>query len=149
MLEYLTATDRRRRKFRIFCDLADSLAGMSVCRRLSVGCVIVTPTLTEVLAIGYNGPASEEPDEACLDREGACQCCHAEANALVKLLTPRSDLLMIITHSPCAPCAGLIINSKRVRSVLYGLDYRDPSGRLRLERARVVCQSWDSILGVE
>lgn len=105
---------------------------LSTCRRNKVGCVIVPTDLSRVCAIGYNGPAAGEDDEACRCEEGACGCIHAEANALVKMREPGSGFIIISTVSPCEHCAGLIINSKQVDWVLYDRPYRDTGGLARL-----------------
>lgn len=110
--------------------------------------MIIPPDLTEVLAIGYNGPASGEDHICCRgpDAVGSCGCIHGEANALIKLKTRRRDLLMITTLSPCEHCAGLIINNRSIRIVIYTSEYRDRSGLDRLQRAEVITIALDSIL---
>lgn len=131
-------TDRRDRKLKIFVEFARSLGSLSTCRRASVGCVVVTPTLTEVLSIGYNGPPAGLPNDSCRSEVGDCGCVHAESNALVKLRTETSGLLMICTTSPCERCAGLVVNCGRVSEVLYLEEYRDRSGVDLLESLGVV-----------
>lgn len=120
--------DRLLSKLTVFYDLARNLADLSRCRRLQVGCVVITPDMTEVVAIGYNGPSCGRPNDSCRGGEGACGCVHSEANALVKLRTDREDLVMVTTHSPCEHCAGLVVNSQRVGSVVYDVAYRDTTG---------------------
>src|SRR5690349_19329192 len=41
----------------IWMDLAEALSKRSTCRRLSVGCVVVSEDNSAVLGIGYNGGA--------------------------------------------------------------------------------------------
>lgn len=119
---------RRDQKLRIFADFAKDLSSLSTCRRASVGCVIVTPTLTEVLSVGYNGPPAGVSNDSCRADIGECGCVHSESNALVKLKTEKSSLLLICTTSPCERCAGLIVNCGRVSEVLYVDEYRDLTG---------------------
>lgn len=120
---------RLRRKLLTFWRLADDLAALSTCRRLSVGCVIVTRDLLEVAAIGYNGQPRQLPNDGCREEEvGSCGCVHAEASALVKLRVREPGLLLLTTASPCETCAGLILNSGRIGTVVYGSRYRDETG---------------------
>lgn len=128
---------RERERLGVFLDFVTGLAGMSTCKRLQVGCMVVTPDLSEVIGIGYNGPPAGLPNDGCRGGEGVCGCIHADANALVKLGSIRSDLVMIITHSPCEHCAGLVIDSRRIRSVLYMHSYRDPVGLRILEQVGI------------
>lgn len=119
------ADARLRSKLSVFWRLAMNLADLSRCKRLRVGCVIIRPDLSEVLAIGYNGPARGLDNGGCRKVEGSCGCQHAEANALVKLRSSESDLVLLTTVTPCEHCAGLILNSGRVASVIAGMSYRD------------------------
>lgn len=121
-------TGREAEKLATFVGFARDLAELSTCSRLRVGCVIVTPEMSEVLAVGYNGPPAGLPNDSCRGSVGSCGCAHAEANALVKLSSPRRDLAMLLTASPCERCAGMIANCGRVRAVIYGDEYRDQTG---------------------
>lgn len=121
-------TDRERSKLQAFWKFALSLGRLSRCKRKLVGCVIVTPDWAEVVSIGYNGPPTGVNNDACRTTEGSCGCVHAEANALVKLRTTESNLILITTLSPCELCAGLIMNSKRISRVVYHDLYRDVRG---------------------
>ena len=126
------------RKLRVFMRLAADLAGLSHCRRKQVGAAIVTPDMSAVLAIGYNGPPSGRPNDSCRGGEGACGCIHAEANALVKLEAGgRGGLVLLTTLSPCEHCAGLIVNSKKIESVVYAEAYRDAAGLKVLGEAKI------------
>lgn len=115
------------RKLPVFVDFAKGLASLSKCKTSrKVGCIILTPDFTQVLSIGYNGqPAGIERCQPELD---ICGCIHAEANAIAKLTTERSGLIMIQTLSPCKLCAGLTINTKRISTVLYLEKWKDTTG---------------------
>jgi deoxycytidylate deaminase len=116
----------------VFIRFAQELASLSTCQRLLVGCVIIPQELTEVLAIGYNGQPASLPNNGCRkSTPGNCGCIHAESNALIRLRDRRNGLILITTHSPCEHCAGLIINSGQINTVIYIQKYRDESG-LRL-----------------
>lgn len=131
----------------MFWDLAAGLARLSRCRRLSVGAVVLRPDLSEVLAVGYNGPAAGLPNDSCRGAEGACGCVHAEANALVKLRAGAGGLVLLTTHSPCEHCAGLVVNSGRVGWVVHGEPYRDRRGLDVLAAAGVVAVGWREWVG--
>lgn len=107
-----------------------------------MGAVVVRPDLSEVLAIGYNGPPAGLPNDGCRGAAGACGCVHAEANALVKLRSSEGGLVMVLTDSPCEHCAGLVVNSGRVGYVAYGREYRDGAGLGVLQAAGVVATGW-------
>lgn len=98
--------------------------------------MVVTAALTEVVAVGYNGPPAGEPNDGCRGGAGSCGCVHAEANALVKLKVG-GDLLLSCSASPCEHCAGLILNSGVVRAVVFGSAYRDQAGADLLARRGV------------
>jgi len=115
----------------ICMDTAIKLAKRSTCNtpNRQVGCVIVTPDYSSVLAWGYNGGAAGSDDECDFDAEvekgSRCQCAHAEMNALTKLDTNgKRDLVMYVTLSPCQLCATLIVNAKCFKEVVYLDDYR-------------------------
>ncbi len=131
-------SDRSRDKLRVFERLAADLAGLSRCRRRQVGCCLVPRDFTEVLAVGYNGPPAGVDNDSCRGDEGQCGCVHSEASALVKLKSPRRDLILVTTLAPCEHCAGLILNSKSVSVVVYRDEYRDSSGLSLLRSSGLV-----------
>ena len=55
-------------------DLADSLSRHSTCKRLNVGCAIVSCDDQRVLAIGYNGSWKGGPNACDSDEPGNCGC---------------------------------------------------------------------------
>src|SRR5687768_6076870 len=91
--------DRVREKLAAFWAFTESLAGLSRCTRLRVGCVVIRPDFSEVLAVGYNGPPRGVPNDACRGGAGACGCIHCEANALVKINNGSRGLVMLCTDS--------------------------------------------------
>ncbi len=136
----MTVVRRDREWYRLetAARLAGSMAALSTCRRLRVGCVVVSPKLQSILAVGYNGPTAGAPNDSCTGVPGACGCVHAEANALVKLGSGSGEL--VVTHSPCSHCAGMIVNSGRVTRVTYAERFRDGGGIDVLTRAGVTCE---------
>lgn len=126
-IESVDNLHRVRERLKVFWGFTVGLGSLSTCKRLSVGCLIIPANLSEVLSIGYNGQPHGRPNEGCRASAGSCGCVHSEANALVKLKTDNQNLVLLVTHSPCEHCAGLIANSRRIRAVIYGTEYRDPS----------------------
>ena len=100
-----TGTDRLRQRLAVFWRLACDLASLSCCKRARVGCVVVPGDMTEVVAIGYNGPPAGEPNDSCRGTEGSCGCVHAEGNAVSKL-RGGAGLVMVTTTLQCEHCAG-------------------------------------------
>ena len=112
----------------IFMVFARSLARRSTCRRLAVGCVVVSEDNTRILAMGYNGNYPGGPNDCESDEPGKCGCFHSEMSALIKL--GRADMsrkVMYVTHSPCKTCAKAILLAG-IDEVVYGLDYRSADG---------------------
>ena len=132
---------RYHQKFDVMCRLVQDIATLSTCKRLQVGAVIVDVGFTQVLSIGYNGPASGLPNDSCTGEQGSCGCIHAEANALIKLSDRRPSFL-IATHSPCVHCAGLIVNAG-IEHVFYFNEYRIQSGLYtKIGNHNEVLQRW-------
>lgn len=101
----------------------------STCKRLQVAALVCDSAFKVIHAMGYNGPAAGEANDACRDEKGNCGCVHAEANALVKLRTSERGCYMFCTTSPCEACAKLIVNSGAISQVLYLEDYRSMLGK--------------------
>jgi deoxycytidylate deaminase len=119
--------ERYNAKLEVMVKFAKEIAWLSKCRRLNVGAVIVDHGLRDILAFGYNGPASGRDNSSCRDVTGSCGCIHAEANALLKLDDKTTPCYIITTHSPCELCAGLILNSSNITDVISIHPYRVPS----------------------
>lgn len=73
------------------------------------------------LCHAVNAPMGNDPDR-CIDDVGNCGCVHSEFKAVVLLL--RSKLIgfntvMVVSYSPCTPCANLIVQSKVVDEVYW------------------------------
>ncbi len=113
------------------------IAQRSTCNRLNVGAVVARDG--RMITSGYNGPPSGMAH--CLhESEVPCDAAvHAEANAIAfaaRYGSTTQDSELFVTHSPCVNCAKLIINAGIVR-VVFGVEYRDPSGLDLLEAASV------------
>lgn len=109
----------------IYMRLAWLMAERSTCVRLSVGCVITSDDFRRVLAVGYNGNASGLPNTCDSTVPGACGCLHAEENACLNNVEPRStNKVVFCTHLPCKMCAKRLVNVGGVSFVFYDKDYR-------------------------
>lgn len=110
-----------------YMRMAEVAAQRSTCSRLHVGVVITNDSMTNPLAIGYNGQWSGGPNTCDRpDLPGGCQCVHAEMGAITKA-SYGQPLVVFTTHSPCVLCAKLLINAGVTR-VFYRSFYRDPEG---------------------
>lgn len=114
---------------------AATFATRSTCTRLAVGAVLARDG--RVLSTGYNGAPSGLPHCEHLDDQPCERSVHAEANAL--LFAARHGVAaqgahLYLTHSPCAGCAGLIVNAG-VDAVTYAIPYRNPYGVQLLDNA--------------
>jgi len=109
----------------IYMEFAVNLSRRSTCRRLAVGCAIVSTDWRYVYGVGYNGNASGLPNDCDSDVPGSCGCIHAETNAVVNCSVPRSTpKIVLVSYLPCVACAKLLINLGGVEKVFYLTDYR-------------------------
>ncbi|SEJ43856.1 dCMP deaminase [Deinococcus reticulitermitis] len=78
-----------------------------------------------VVGVGYNGRAAGEPNERESLSQGASGFIHAEVNALLAAHWNGEGHTLYVTHEPCATCARLIVNSRRVSRVVFAAPYRE------------------------
>lgn len=105
-----------------------------------------------VVGVGYNGRAAGEPNERESMEQGLSGFIHAEVNALLAANWNGEQHTLYVTHEPCATCARLIVNSRRVRRVLYAAPYKEqnrvdaqlPSGAEILRAAGVEVSAFDA-----
>lgn len=117
--------------------IARVIAERSYDPRLKVGAVVVSSDNTQMLSGGYNGNYAGGPHEHESPEPGMSGFIHAEVNALVKLdFNHPKEKHLYITHSPCRMCSKLIINAG-IKRVVYGIEYRDPSGVKLLQGVRI------------
>lgn len=136
----IITTRRQLIRLATFLDFAENLGRLSTCKRARCGALITDPRFSAVYAIGYNGPARGEINDACTGETGKCGCIHAEANAIAKLRYPGSaPLTLLSTTAPCHSCAGLIINCGAIDHVVCVKPYRDGRGTYRLTQAGIIC----------
>ena len=125
----------------IYMKFAFELARRSTCKRLSVGCVIVSTDYSRVYGIGYNGNAKGLSNSCESDEPGNCGCLHAEDNALLKTSEgPDVDKIVFVTHQPCAYCAKRMVNKGGVKKVFFSEPYRLRRGLEVLEQTGIEVQ---------
>ena len=78
-----------------------------------------------VVGVGYNGRAAGEPNERESLEQGHSGFIHAEVNALLAANWNGEHHTLYVTHEPCATCARLIVNSRRVTRVVYAATYAE------------------------
>lgn len=101
-----------------------------------------------VVGVGYNGRAAGEPNERESLAQGHSGFIHAEVNALLAANWNGEGHTLFVTHEPCATCARLIVNSRRVSRVVYEQRYTEsarataglPSGEEILQASGVAVQ---------
>ncbi len=129
-------TQRYEEKIRRMIIFCRSLSDLSTCKRYPTSAIVFPADCTSVYSIGYNGVPTKLPNDMCTGTQGGCGCIHAEANALLKL-REQFGAIMYCTVAPCLQCAGLILNSMRIRLVIYGQMYRNELGVDRLRQAHL------------
>ena len=128
----------------IYMNLAVALSARSTCRRLSVGCVIVSADYQRVLSVGYNGNSRGLANDCDSDVPGQCGDIHAEANAIIKCREPAETAKIVyVTNLPCKMCAKMLVNLGGVHAVRYLADYRIRDSLLVFEQAGISCQQFD------
>jgi dCMP deaminase len=112
------------------------LGSMSRATRARVGCVIFDVKQRNIVSIGYNGTPAGSDNTMEIDNITLPSVIHAEVNAMNKLdLFTRifnKNLVMIVTHSPCAACAQMIIDKTKISTVYYLDNYGKHDGILLL-----------------
>lgn len=73
----------------------------------------------QLLSSTVNGPSLSHE---CTNEIGNCGCAHAEQLAIIKALRCRwKNLILLSTYSPCTNCANMIIASKIIQEVWWGI----------------------------
>jgi dCMP deaminase len=128
-------------------EMAFIAAKRGTCERASVGAVIARAG--RVISTGYVGAppgASHCTDVGCVigKHNGCIRTVHAESNAIAyaaRYGVSTEDATLYSTHSPCEPCAKLII-AAGIRRVVYTIDYRDRSGLELLSELGIEVEQW-------
>lgn len=123
-------------------QLALVVSVRGTCERAQVGAIIVRDG--RIISTGYVGAPSGLPHCTSVGCEignhnGCTRTVHAEANAIASAArfgTSTDKCELYCTHSPCLPCAKLIINAGITR-LIYRQGYRDISGLALLKDAQI------------
>lgn len=120
-----------------FMSMAILASSRASCCRRKVGCIL-TNARSHVLATGYNGPASGQPncnDYPCpgaLSKSGEglnlCEAIHAEQNALLQCRDVWAIDVVYVTASPCITCTKLLLNTS-CRKIVYLEEYPHTDAR--------------------
>lgn len=110
-----------------FISTAILMASRSSCRRLNVGCVIVSTGehKNRIIAAGYNGFLPGAPHESCVRDNHEMATVHAEQNAIsdaARRGVSVNGATAYITHFPCINCAK-ILAAAGISSIKYLHDY--------------------------
>lgn len=131
----------------LYWDMAIAAAEQSECRKLQVGCVIVTPT--GMLSVGWNGlPSGFEGDPETTEDSKIIsrpEIIHAERNAIDKMTrqgVPTEGSILFTTHSPCLECAKSI-HGVGFSQVYYLSQYRSVHGIDYLKNANVPIEQYN------
>ena len=139
----------RPSKNEYFMELANIVSERTTCLRRSVGAVLVFDD--RVLSTGYNGPPkglAHCSEVGCIrdiknipsgTRHDLCRGVHAEQNAIIQASTAgvsTKGAILYCTHTPCALCTKLIINSK-IKKVIYQHQYDDPLAKALLAESGI------------
>ena len=126
--------------------IANLMAERSTCQRAHVGAVIALEG--RIITTGFNGAPAGLPH--CDHDDSFVPPCvnavHAETNAIAfaaKHGLTTNGATIFTTHSPCIPCAQLIINAGIIR-VVAGQLYRVPAGWTLLQQANITTDRWDA-----
>lgn len=120
-----------------FLKVAAVVGERSTCRRHNMGAIAVRDK--HILSTGYNGAAAGLKDcleLGCLrdemgipsgERAEICRAIHAEQNVIIQAALHGVSLegaTIYCTHTPCVLCAKMLVNSRIVRFVSFGV-YND------------------------
>ena len=112
-----------------FMATAFLIATRSACKRLNVGCVIVSKGLhkNRIIAAGYNGFLPGAPHISRIDNDHEQSTVHAEQNAIsdaARRGVSLSGSAAYVTHFPCIVCAKLLVASG-ISEIKFHFDYNN------------------------
>ena len=114
--------ERRQLKHEVYMRMAQQLARLSTCRRLSVGAVLLRRD-GSVAGVGYNGALPGQPHcapETCNPSARCFNTRHAERSALD--YSTGEVAAAYVTHEPCLRCTQDLI-AGGCRAVYYLRSY--------------------------
>jgi len=122
-------------------QIAMDVSSRSTCSRLFVGAVATRNGAP--CAMGYNGaPRGLSHCDHTRSDVPCRRAIHAEVNLVAgaaRMGITLDGATVYVTHAPCLPCAGLLVNAGIVR-VVYREDYRDMAGVIILKAAGVLVE---------
>lgn len=105
------------KRLKRFLPMATAVAAMSKSPTSKVGAIVLGPDF-EVRSTGWNGaPRGSKADEDSRSEDRDARLlwtAHAEANAIAQAAragTALKGCYMLVTHTPCAECAKLIVQA--------------------------------------
>lgn len=113
---------RKQLKHEVYMRMAQQLARLSTCRRLSVGAVLLRRD-GSVAGVGYNGALPGQPHcapETCNPSARCFNTRHAERSALD--YSTGEVAAAYVTHEPCLRCTQDLI-ARGCRAVYYMHSY--------------------------
>jgi dCMP deaminase len=125
--------NRKQKKILAFCEIAKTIADLSVASTLKVGAIAIKKDFTKIASFGYNGSYTNAPiyENTGTEEEsfqpGKSGMIHAEINLIAKFREPDPEnYLIIITHSPCKMCTKVLVNAG-FKYIYWLEEYRDTS----------------------
>lgn len=135
-------------------EVAKLIATFSKDPSTQVGAVIYNPNRNTIITTGYNGfpRGTLDNEELYDDREQKYpRVVHAEANAIVEAASQGISTnggALACTHTPCASCAGLIIQAG-ITHIIYE-DTGDDMKRLHGDKAlQLFNEAGITIIGIK
>lgn len=125
-----------------YLEMASSISKLGTCRRLQVGCVLLSQE-GRVVGAGYNGAGPGMPHckpESCGPNNRCLRCAHAEENAVAN--ASDTPYRAYVTHEPCGPCTRKLLQAG-VREIFYTKPYTSMPDDERAAR-----QEWLDHFGV-
>ena len=112
-----------------FMATAFLISTRSACKRLNVGCVIVSKGThkNRIIAAGYNGFLPGAPHISRVDDDHEQSTVHAEQNAIsdaARRGVSLSGSTAYVTHFPCIVCAKLLV-AAGVNQIKFHFDYNN------------------------
>ena len=112
-----------------FMATAFLISTRSACKRLNVGCVIVSKGThkNRIIAAGYNGFLPGAPNISRVDDDHEQSTVHAEQNAIsdaARRGVSLSGSTAYVTHFPCIVCAKLLV-AAGVNQIKFHFDYNN------------------------
>ncbi len=124
---------RFQQKIKVFSEIAEYIAGLSVASSTKVGAIAVKKDFSKIASFGYNGSYSNAPIYESTGTEeeslvpGESGFIHAEINLIAKFREPDPEnYFILLTLSPCKICLKVLVNAG-FKHIYWLTEYRDTS----------------------